>query len=121
VLGLGRIFTANMTGNVVFLGFAVAGAHEVSVAAGLVAIAGFLTGAAAGGRLARRDARAVLPVALAAEIALLVVAVLVAALGGGPASPARFPLLVLLSVPMGLQTAVIRKVAVPDLTTTSSR
>ena len=30
-LGLGHIFTANMTGNVVFLGFAAAGAPGLSV------------------------------------------------------------------------------------------
>jgi len=46
VLGLGRVFTANMTGNVVFLGFALGGAQDVSIAASLVALASFLVGAA---------------------------------------------------------------------------
>ena len=32
VLGLGRVFTANMTGNVVFLGFAAAGVPGFSIA-----------------------------------------------------------------------------------------
>src|SRR5882762_5282392 len=50
-LKLGHVFVANMTGNVVFLGFAIAGAKEFSVAASLVAIAAFLVGALAGGRL----------------------------------------------------------------------
>ena len=36
VLGLGRVFTGNMTGNVLLLGFAIGGAHEVSIAASIV-------------------------------------------------------------------------------------
>jgi uncharacterized membrane protein YoaK (UPF0700 family) len=41
------VFVANMTGNVVFLGFAVAGAKDFSASASLVAIAAFLVGALA--------------------------------------------------------------------------
>src|SRR5262245_62822069 len=51
VLGLGRVFTANMTGNVVFLGFAAAGAPGLSVVRSSVALVAFLVGAIAGGRL----------------------------------------------------------------------
>src|SRR5277367_1618482 len=51
-LKLGHVFVANMTGNVVFLGFAVADAQDFSIPASLVAIAAFLAGALAGGRLA---------------------------------------------------------------------
>src|SRR5437879_9225691 len=50
-LKLGHVFVANMTGNVVFLGFAAAGAAEFSVAVSLIAIGSFLSGALAGGRL----------------------------------------------------------------------
>src|SRR6185436_18414104 len=50
VLGIG-VFTANMTGNVVFLGFAVAGARRFSIARSLASLLAFLTGAAIGGRL----------------------------------------------------------------------
>jgi uncharacterized membrane protein YoaK (UPF0700 family) len=46
------VFVANMTGNVVFLGFAVVDAEDFSVPASLTAIAVFLFGALAGGRLA---------------------------------------------------------------------
>jgi len=53
-LGLGHVFTANMTGNVVLLGFAAAGAPGFSMAASLCALAAFVVGAVAGGRLARR-------------------------------------------------------------------
>jgi uncharacterized membrane protein YoaK (UPF0700 family) len=51
VLGLGRVFTANMTGNVVFLGFAAVGVPGFSVARAVVALAGFMVGALLGGRL----------------------------------------------------------------------
>ena len=57
-LGLGHVFTANMTGNIVFLGFAIAGASGLSVSASLVALASFLLGALAGGRLATVTAAA---------------------------------------------------------------
>jgi hypothetical protein len=62
-LALGHVFVANMTGNVVFLGFALAGADGLSVPASLVALAAFLCGAAAGGG---RRAAAVVVVALRA-------------------------------------------------------
>src|ERR1700754_1222443 len=52
ILDLGRVFVANMTGNVVFVGFALAGASGFSLAASLSALAGFLVGAAGGGRIA---------------------------------------------------------------------
>src|ERR1700704_6245836 len=51
-LRLGHVFVADMTGNVVFLGFGVDSRSGLSVAASLVAIAGFVLGAFACGRLA---------------------------------------------------------------------
>src|SRR5581483_2497456 len=51
-LSLGRVFVANMTGNVVFLGFAAAGAHKFTMPAVVAAIAGFLVGAFVAGRFA---------------------------------------------------------------------
>jgi len=54
ILTLGRVFVANMTGNVVFAGFAAVGAPGFSLSASLFALAGFLAGAAAGGCLTAR-------------------------------------------------------------------
>src|SRR5260370_9937524 len=50
-LKLGHVFVANMTGNVVFLGFAVADAEDFSIPASLLAIAAFMAGALVGGRI----------------------------------------------------------------------
>src|SRR6476469_2310474 len=51
-LGLGRVFTANMTGNIVLLGFGIAGSGGLPVVAPLVSLGAFLGGAAVGGRMA---------------------------------------------------------------------
>src|SRR2546423_7307841 len=53
-LGLGRVFTANMTGNVVLLGFGIAGRGGLPVVAPLVSLGSFLLGAGVGGVLADR-------------------------------------------------------------------
>src|SRR2546430_14614344 len=58
VLGLGRVFTANMTGNVVFLGFALARVPGFSLVRSLAALAAFLAGAVIGGRPPLRPRRA---------------------------------------------------------------
>src|SRR2546425_6497991 len=54
VLGLGRVFTANMTGNIVFLGFALAGVPGFSPRRSVAALAAFLVGAVIGGLLGGR-------------------------------------------------------------------
>src|SRR3979411_3202679 len=51
-IGLGHVFTANMTGNIVLLGFAFAGVPGLSALRSLTALAAFLVGAVIGGRLA---------------------------------------------------------------------
>src|SRR3954471_11137095 len=83
ILALGRVFLANMTGNVVFIGFALAGAPGFSLAAALLALLGFLIGAAAGGPVVGRwrSARGrLLAVVTTAEVVLLAGALVIAAL-----------------------------------------
>ena len=53
-LSLGRVFTANMTGNVVLLGFATARVPGLSVTRSLTALVSFLAGAVLGGRIMAR-------------------------------------------------------------------
>jgi uncharacterized membrane protein YoaK (UPF0700 family) len=121
-LGLGRVFTANMTGNIVLLGFGVAGAGGLPVVAPLVSLGAFLVGAAAGGRLAVKLAgrhRAHFGTTLAIESALLVVATVIAAtVDIRPGAASGDCLVALLAMAMGIRNATVRKIAVPDLTTT---
>jgi uncharacterized membrane protein YoaK (UPF0700 family) len=120
-LSLGHVFVANMTGNVVFLGFGLAGVGGVEVAASIVAIVAFTIGAAAGGRwaLARAPHRGhLLAAAAAIQAGLVVAAAVVAATAGATAPVARFTMVGLLAVAMGGQNAIARRLAVPDLTTT---
>ncbi|WP_328614704.1 DUF1275 domain-containing protein [Amycolatopsis sp. NBC_00355] len=118
-LGLGRVFVANMTGNVVFLGFAAAGETTLSVVASLTAVAAFLAGALAGGRLARADEdHDVLRQATAAQALLVAIAVVLSATLGSGTRPGSELLIVVLGVAMGLQNAAVRRIGAPDLTTT---
>lgn len=123
-LKLGHVFVANMTGNVVFLGFAIAGAGGLSIWASLVAIGSFLVGGLAGGRIGGRHAEqrgTLLRVALAAQLPAVAVAVALAlaAAGGDPIDGARrYVLTAALALAMGVQNATARRLAVPELTTT---
>jgi uncharacterized membrane protein YoaK (UPF0700 family) len=120
-LELGHVFVANMTGNVVFLGFSIGGASGLSTLASLVATAAFLIGAMGGGRLAVSfgDARdRALAAAMEAQLVLVAAAAIVAALAGVRGSASRYTLIVLLAVAMGTQTAIARRLGVRDLPTT---
>jgi uncharacterized membrane protein YoaK (UPF0700 family) len=121
-LTLGHVFVANMTGNVVFLAFALAGASQFSIAASLSALAAFSVGAFAGGRLARLRAAhrgQMLAAACAVQSMLIVIALVVDLVAGRvPGGAGQYVLIALVGAAMGLQNAIARKLAVPDLTTT---
>ena len=130
-LGLGRVFTANMTGNVVLLAFGAAGAQGLPVLAPTVSLVVFLVGATGGGRLASSmvgPAGAEVPasvrrrwvtITLLGELGLVAVAGVVALglpVGGGGAR--RYVVIGLLAAGLGLQNATVRRLAVADVTTT---
>ena len=120
-LGLGHVFTANMTGNVVLLGFAAAGASGFSAPACLTSLGAFLLGAAAAGRIARRlgSRRHLLAVAMTTEAVATGTAAAVAfAVTSVSVGWARFTIIAVLAFGMGVRNATIRRLAVPDLTTT---
>ena len=121
-LKLGHVFVANMTGNVVFLGFAVADAQDFSIPASLVAIAAFLAGALAGGRLGSslgHHRGRLLAMASYIKIGLVGAALGISIAALDPdGNLARYALIVLLALSMGLQNATARRLGVPDLTTT---
>jgi uncharacterized membrane protein YoaK (UPF0700 family) len=122
ILALGRVFVANMTGNVVFVGFALAGAPGFALAASLAALAGFVVGARAGGRLIGRvgsDRARLLAVGCGVELVFVAAALTVTAASGSTLSAGgRDAVAAVLAVGMGIQNAVARRLAVPDLTTT---
>ena len=121
-LRLGHVFVANMTGNIVFLGFAAGGAGGLSVWGSLLALACFLPGGVAAGRLASRlgdDRRRQLYTAVTVELVLCSIAVVVAAVAGrNLGAGSRYALIALLALAMGVQNATARRLAVADLTTT---
>ena len=120
-LKLGNVFVANMTGNVVFLGFGLTQKTSISATASLVAIATFLLGALGGGRVARHHgAHRGRHQAIAATIGLagFLVALLICLRWGYEAPGPRYLLIATLAAALGVQNATARALAVPDLTTT---
>jgi len=120
-LGLGHVFTANMTGNVVVLGFAAAGAPGFSVPHTLTSLLAFMIGAAVGGRIAQRlgagPRRTWVRRTLAAEAALLAASTVVA-LAAPDDTATVYTLIAVTAFAMGLRNATVRRLGIPDLTTT---
>jgi uncharacterized membrane protein YoaK (UPF0700 family) len=86
-LVLGHVFVANMTGNVVFLGFALAGAPDFSIVDSVVALVSFGLGAAVGGRIGSQFGHhrgKHLSTAATIQAVFLAAAILVAAVSGSP-------------------------------------
>jgi uncharacterized membrane protein YoaK (UPF0700 family) len=116
-LGLGHVFTANMTGNVVLLGFALAGTPGLSISRSVLALVCFFGGAVVGGRIPIVQAAR----AFAVEAALLLAAAVIAFRLAPPnevISTATYGVIATTGVAMGMRNAMVRKLAVPDLTTT---
>jgi len=124
-LSLGHVFTANMTGNIVLLAFASTGVPQVSLARSITALLGFLAGAAVGGRI-MAGASAVVQLRAASSVFALEIVFLVgatlAALGYGVVSPPHllrlYAMIACSAIAMGMRNAAVRKLALPDLTTT---
>lgn len=121
-LDLGRVFVANMTGNVVFLAFDLGGAKGFVWWASLLAVVTFLLGAFGGGRIGRlygEHRGRHLMTAAAVQMVLVAVAYIVALAVSGPYRTGSLAVLViLLGLGMGLQNATARSLSVPDMTTT---
>jgi len=111
-----------MTGNVVLLGFAIAGTPGLSTAWSSTSLAAFLVGAALGGRLALAMAAASrrrwLLTAALSEALLLVCAAIGFDIGSANPPSRLYAVIVLTALAMGLRNATVRRLAVADLTTT---
>ncbi|MFD9902965.1 YoaK family protein [Streptomyces sp. NPDC059063] len=119
-LGLGRVFAANMTGNVLVIGFAAGGAPGFSVVGSLVSLGAFLAGAVVAGRLARvfRGRRRVPWVRTALYGEALLQGVATAVAFAFPGGDLTYLLIALLALAMGLRNGTVRTLGVPDITTT---
>jgi uncharacterized membrane protein YoaK (UPF0700 family) len=122
-LALGHVFTANMTGNVVFMAFAAAGAPGLSLARSALALVAFLAGATIGGRLAGTGTAKpgsrwpATPFLL--EAALLLAAAFPALGVDRPeGAVAAWLVIALTGLAMGIRNATVRKLGIPDMTTT---
>jgi uncharacterized membrane protein YoaK (UPF0700 family) len=121
-LVLGHVFVANMTGNVVFLGFALAGAPDFSIVDSFVALVSFGFGALVGGRLGSQlghhRGKHLSTAATIEGVFLAAAVVLAVASGSAIAAGYHYVLIIALGLSMGIQNASARKLGVPDMTTT---
>jgi uncharacterized membrane protein YoaK (UPF0700 family) len=122
VIGLGRVFVANMTGNVAFIGFALAHVPGFSLAASVAAMLGFLAGALVAGTLVARfrwHRGLLLRNTCTMQFVLIAIAlVVVLPAAAMPGRADTVAAATLCAGAMGIQNTVARRLAVPDLTTT---
>jgi uncharacterized membrane protein YoaK (UPF0700 family) len=122
VLVLGHVFVANMTGNVIFLGFWFAPHSLVDMTAALVAFVSFVAGAILGGRLSRHldhDVRRWLTVALGIEVVMLVTLSILSGTGVlDYHDNTKLILIAGLALTFGSQAATARQFGVQELSTT---
>lgn len=122
VLVLGHVFVANMTGNVIFLGFWFVPHSGVDLTAAAVSFVSFLIGAVIGGRFVRHlnhDQRWWLTVALGAEVAALLA--LAGLAGAGVLNyhgSGRLVLITGLAIVFGAQSVAARQFGIQELSTT---
>lgn len=121
-LALDRVFTGNMTGNVLFIGFGLVGVPGIPVVNNLVALLTFMLGAAVGSRVTRRNRHGtvlpaaslvVLTVGTALTLGLAVTWLLVGALS----TPVMVAITGLLALLLGAQAAAVRHTGIRDLST----
>jgi uncharacterized membrane protein YoaK (UPF0700 family) len=122
-LGLGKIFTANMTGNIVLLGLSLSQARHQDATRGLCALLLFAAGVCAGGwlcsRVGDKPRMPSVTLVLGVETALLF---LFAALWGfsssAPTPALSYGLIALLGSSMGMQSAAVNRLGVASIVTT---
>lgn len=120
-LGLDKVFTGNMTGNVVILGMAVVPDTELPVLGPAIALVGFFIGAMIGGRCLRScdqgwSHRTTASLGVVAIVFLSVAGAMIIELPE-LGSPYAMAVTALLAGAMGLQAAAARHVAIKDVTT----
>lgn len=122
VLVLGHVLVANMTGNVIFLGFWFVPHSGVDLTAAVVAFPAFVVGTIIGGRLARHldgQVRTWLTTALGVEVVLLTVLSILAGTGVlDYQDNTKLFLIAGLAITFGIQNATARQFGIQELSTT---
>lgn len=119
-LGLDRVFTGNMTGNVVILGMALTGADDLPIVGPIIALALFMVGAALAGRVLKPT-----PAGWSTRTTWLIVGVGVVLLASAaplllladPIEPVKLAVTGALGLAMGMQAGAARQIGVKDVTT----
>jgi uncharacterized membrane protein YoaK (UPF0700 family) len=123
-LGLGYVFTAMMTGNIVLLGLAIAQGQALAGLRSIVALIGFAIGVLLGAVIVERESKQTdWPPPVTATLALetgLIAVFAATYYFTGTARTAGITnfLIVLLAVAMGTQSAAVRRLGVPGIATT---
>lgn len=122
ILVLGHVFVANMTGNVIFLGFWLAPSTTVDLTAVVVALPTFVCTTILSGRLARYfgdRARPWITTVLSTEIVLLVALAILAGTGVlRYHDNTKLIMIAVLAVTFGLQHSSARQFGIQELSTT---
>jgi uncharacterized membrane protein YoaK (UPF0700 family) len=120
-LALDHVFTGNMTGNVLFIGFALVGVAGIPFVNNAIALLGFVAGSIVSGRIIGRGHSKGLPrvsmwVLLGGGILALLLATVWTVLGTLP-HPVLLVLTFLLAVVMGSQVSAVKPIGNSDVTT----
>jgi uncharacterized membrane protein YoaK (UPF0700 family) len=120
-LSLDKVFTGNMTGNVLFIGFALVGVAGIPLLNNVIALLGFIVGSIVSGRLVGRGHKEKLPISSA--WVLIVGGVIAIGLGVYWVVAGELPHLAilattfLLAAVMGAQVSAVKPVGNSDITT----
>jgi uncharacterized membrane protein YoaK (UPF0700 family) len=119
-LGLDKVFTGNMTGNVVILGMAIAGAPDLPIVGPVIALVAFMVGAAISGRTLRKRAagwteRNTMLFGVVGVV--LLAAALITLFVGERPEWLNYTVTAMLGLAMGIQAGAARHIGVADVTT----
>ena len=120
-IALDRVFTGNMTGNVLFIGFGLIGVDDIPFLNNLFALAGFIVGAVLGARTNRRSER--IGFELSGGLVLIASSAITFAISiywhftPGLAGTEQIAMTTLLAALMGAQVASVRPIGNSDITT----
>jgi uncharacterized membrane protein YoaK (UPF0700 family) len=120
-LQLGHVFVANMTGNIVFVGFALAGAGGLSAISSAVAVVSFFVGALVAGRVARSvqlSPSRLLRAMAATEVVFVAIGITLAFLPAPAGSLTAYVIIALLAGAMGIQSATTTRLGIPGFNST---